>query len=316
MQFKGDCADIPAQFTGMLCVDTDTQCAAVPSPVNDYYCSAFPDDNNPIDSFLVGLIAVGALRAACTHCSLCALRLTACLHASLAAVAMPVTIFLQTAFELSNLITNAPDLWLMFPIGWLTRLIGKEKHKQWHYTRDGEHKVPSRFVRWYIRFYVGAAEPSLITLINLWHRFSAWVRGVPPPWEEDDEIEEAELDRAEVDLTAVDRLNARRHSHVGAEWNEGNSPVEAVATTPKTPRIPRSSTSQWGTRKSVSDGAVDIAADSGEEAVAGARDDLIEKRILGAMGVLGVLVCWAAFAWFTFTCTCCGVRCVLSLLAS
>ena len=301
----------------MLFVDTDTQCAAVPSPVNDYYCSAFPDDNNPIDSFLVGLIAVGARRG-CV-CTLLAQRTATnptCMHPSLAAVAMPVTVFLQTAFELSNMITNAPDLWLMFPIGWLTRLIGKEKHKQWHYTRGGEHKVPSRFVRWYIRYYIGAAEPSLITLINLWHRFSAWVRGVPPPWEVDDEEVEAELDRAEVELTAIQRMNARRPSHVGAEWNNGNYPVASAPTTPKTPRIPRSSTTQWGRRSSVTDGAVDIAADSGEEAVAGARADLVEKRILGAMGVLGVLVCWAAFAWFTFTCACCGLRCVLASLAA
>ena len=81
-----DCTDLPAQFdVNTLFVEPSSQCIAAPTPVVDYQCTAFPDDNNPIDSFLVGLISLG--------------------------MALPVTMFLQSLFDLSNEVKVA-DIWL------------------------------------------------------------------------------------------------------------------------------------------------------------------------------------------------------------
>jgi hypothetical protein len=37
--FLGDCADIPSQFEGMVFVEPETECSALPSPVTDYLCT-------------------------------------------------------------------------------------------------------------------------------------------------------------------------------------------------------------------------------------------------------------------------------------
>ena len=97
------------------------------------------------------------------------------------AVAMPVTLFLQAAFELSNEV-EMPDFWLTWQGGLEMLLIGRDANKDWHYTRDGP--MPNRFRRWYARYYL-QREPTVITLANLWDRFSWWLRGKPPSWEQE-----------------------------------------------------------------------------------------------------------------------------------
>jgi hypothetical protein len=73
----GNCGDLPAVF------------ADTPVPpyfedgLKDYTCTTFPDDERPLDSFVVGLIAL--------------------------AIAMPVTHFLQVCFELAN-DSEAPEV--------------------------------------------------------------------------------------------------------------------------------------------------------------------------------------------------------------
>ena len=49
--FTGNCADIVYQFAALPVLPD------FPNGLADYTCSAFPDDNNPVDSFIVGLSA-------------------------------------------------------------------------------------------------------------------------------------------------------------------------------------------------------------------------------------------------------------------
>jgi hypothetical protein len=158
--FVGDCGDIPDQFQGMLFVDPLSQPQCVPTnPVQDYYCTAFPDDENQLDAILVGLIAI--------------------------AIALPVAIFCQSFFELSNEV-DTPGTWLAFdgggfPLRFIPSIAGL--HQDWHFTRDGPGTQPSRFVRWYMRYYLNG-EQLIITILNLVRRLLFTLRGKPPPWEE------------------------------------------------------------------------------------------------------------------------------------
>ena len=49
--FTGNCADIVDQFAGLPVLPD------YPDGMADYTCTAFPNDDNPIDSFIVGLSA-------------------------------------------------------------------------------------------------------------------------------------------------------------------------------------------------------------------------------------------------------------------
>ena len=166
--FMGDCGDIPNQFTGanlMMFVDPTSSPQCVPAnPLIDYYCTAFPDPENPIDSFLVGLIAI--------------------------AVALPTSIFCVSAFELSNEV-DSPGTWLVFRVGPIGRRLLGDLPQDWHYARDGPGTQPSRFTRWFLRFYTNG-EPIIITVINLVRRLIAFITCTRPAWEEPLEEEETE----------------------------------------------------------------------------------------------------------------------------
>ncbi len=194
--------------------------------------TAFPDDNNPIDSFIVGLISL--------------------------AVALPVTFFLQSTYELSNEV-KVPDLWLSWPGGWETKVMGSEGHKDWHYGKGGVQ--PRRIVRWYARFST-QGEPFMMTLLNLWRRFYAWTRGMPPPWEQDEAVFGA---RSSTAAYSLDRMTG--------DEDAGASGTRDAAHAVRTAR-----------------------------AVQFARKDTVVRHRLVAVGVIGVLLTWAIFAWFIFTC--------------
>ena len=68
--FTGECGDITSQFSSIPVLPDYTHGLA------DWNCHAFPDDDKPLDSFLVGLISV--------------------------ACAIPVTWFMQSCFEIAN----------------------------------------------------------------------------------------------------------------------------------------------------------------------------------------------------------------------
>ena len=50
-EFPGDCADLPSQFASIAVLPD------YPNGLQDYMCTAFPDEDKPFDSFLVGLSA-------------------------------------------------------------------------------------------------------------------------------------------------------------------------------------------------------------------------------------------------------------------
>ncbi len=148
-----NCGDLPAAFA-----DTPVL-PDFPDGMADYVCAAFPNDENERDSLIVGLLAF--------------------------AIALPVTLFLQTCFELAN-DNEAPESWLMW--AGLPRLaLGAAAARRWHYT--GPQGQPSRFVRWYCR---SVDAPKFETLLNLWLSFKAWATCSKPPWMEEAEEAEAE----------------------------------------------------------------------------------------------------------------------------
>ena len=57
--FTGNCADIVNQFADLPVLPD------YPDGMVDYICTAFPNDDNPIDSFIVGLSALPV--AVCAH---------------------------------------------------------------------------------------------------------------------------------------------------------------------------------------------------------------------------------------------------------
>ena len=123
-----------------------------PNGLADWTCHAFPDSDNQSDTFVVGLLAF--------------------------AISLPVTLFLQTCFELAN-DNEAPESWLAWTL--MPRFIfGRLAHRKWRYT--GPAGQPCRFVRWFVRS-VGA--PKFETLLYLCFSLKAWVMRSQTPWEEE-----------------------------------------------------------------------------------------------------------------------------------
>jgi hypothetical protein len=163
-----------------------------PDGMSEYVCHAFPDDERPVDSFIVALIAL----ASAWRCDVwlrAHLLLTHALPCS-RAVSLPVTLFLQACFEIAN-DNEAPESWLCWS-GLPRLLVGLNAHRRWHYTLDQQ---PSRFVRWFCRS-VDAPKPE--TLANLGHSLVAWLTGSKPPWtlEAEAAAEAAEAEAAQEEL--------------------------------------------------------------------------------------------------------------------
>jgi hypothetical protein len=111
--------------------------------LNDYLCTAFPDDAYTTDQILVALISV--------------------------AVALPVDLFLMRAFEIANEVDGAPECWLDAPPGSWRLLLGKDAHGDWHFT-DAEREQPvSELTKWLVR---RGSEPLLAATLRL----LAWLR--------------------------------------------------------------------------------------------------------------------------------------------
>jgi hypothetical protein len=135
-----------------------------PNGLQDWTCTAFPNDSNSVDSFLVGLIAL--------------------------AVAIPVSVFIAACFDVAN-DSEAPESWLEWA-GWRKLVFGFNAHRRWHYTRGAP---PARYVKWYVR---SASAPPSETAANLWRSFAAWVTGTETRWViEARHAAEAEAEEAE-----------------------------------------------------------------------------------------------------------------------
>ena len=157
--FTGTCGAISTQFAELPVLPD------YPDGLKDWVCTAFPDDTNDVDTFLVGLIAL--------------------------AVAAPVTLFISTCFEIAD-DSEAPESWLEWH-GWRKLVFGRYAHRRWHYT--GPKGQPVRYVRWYVR---SVTAPISETAANLCRRFYAWVTRTEPPWLV--EAREPELEEKEAAL--------------------------------------------------------------------------------------------------------------------
>jgi hypothetical protein len=140
---EANCGDLAAAFANTPVMPDH------PSGLADWSCAAFPNDDNPRDSLIVGLIAF--------------------------ALALPVTLFLQTCFSLANE-SEVPESWLQWA-GLPALVFGAKANRKWHYT--GPAGQPVRFVRWYAR---SINAPVIETMLNLWESFKAWAMCVRPPW--------------------------------------------------------------------------------------------------------------------------------------
>ena len=85
-------------------------------------CHAFPDDAYVTDQIFVGLICV--------------------------AVSLPVTLFLEKAFEIANEVDGAAGGWRWYD-GMRRMLLGRHAHADWHWKEPGEgRRKPSELVLW------------------------------------------------------------------------------------------------------------------------------------------------------------------------
>lgn len=140
---EANCGDLPSAFAS-----TPVE-PYFPDGLADYTCHAFPDDERPVDSFIVALIAL--------------------------AVGLPVSLFIAACFEIAN-DSEAPESWLFYG-GAVRLLCGAGAHRRWRYA--GPAGQPRRFVRWYCR---SVDTPVPETVENLWESLKAWLTGAKPPW--------------------------------------------------------------------------------------------------------------------------------------
>ena len=208
-----------------------------PDGLADYACSAFPDDANPRDSLIVGLLAF--------------------------AVSLPVTLFLQTCFELAN-DNEAPESWLTWA-GTPRLILGGQAHRRWHYT--GPKGQPSRFVKWYLR---SVDAPKFETLLNLGYSFKAWVTCDQTPWAEE---------AAEAEAAAQAARDASE-----ACMSTGDLAVNTLL---------------FATAPTAGHAEEDAATVS--TSFRSAKHLRFSKRWLTAFGIGGVYLIWAFFSWVVFT---------------
>ena len=141
--FAGTCADLVQQFNTLAVLPT------YPNGLQDYTCTAFPDDNKPLDSFIVGLISI--------------------------AIAIPVTMFINACFIIAN-DADAPESWMEW-VGWRKLVFGANAHRRWYYS--GPQGQPNRHVKWFIR---SAASEAPEIIGNLWHALVCALTGRELPW--------------------------------------------------------------------------------------------------------------------------------------
>jgi hypothetical protein len=305
--FEGNCGDIATQFATLPVLPD------YPNGLQDWTCTAFPDDENkPVDSFIVGLISI--------------------------AIGLPVTMFIATCFSIAN-DSEAPESWLEW-YGYQKMIWGPRAHRRWHYT--GPAGQPQRYVKWYVRS-VGA--PPSETAANLLRSLWAFLTCSEPAWvKEAREAEEealaavAETDdgaAAEGPKSRAHRLMAEHGIPIGSSCadNSDASPAansranhllviaaeeayneHACSLVARKVLTLPSHTSEEAPRNGHDDVAQDVdipdddhvSKDSGSttSSIRSAKALSKYKRWVMSVGIGGTLLVWAVFAWFIFTCAC------------
>jgi hypothetical protein len=221
-EVEGNCGDLASVFA-----DTPVP-PYFPDGLSTYECHTFPDDDRPLDSFVVGLISIAVALPV-------TLFLTSCFESACASSsACCVHLFVRTCADalLSHAVANdseAPESWLFYG-GVVKLLCGLKSHRLWHYT--GLEGQPPRFVRWYCRS-VDAPKPE--TIINLWHSLRCYLTGATPPW-----LEEWQEWQAEQEEEGVSAEDAHKSSASNCEGDRVHSDVASVATDESTAALRRS----------------------------------------------------------------------------
>ena len=259
--FNGTCADVVQQFADVPILP------GYPSGMSEYSCNAFPMDDKPVDSLLVGLISL--------------------------AVAIPVTVFVTTCFGIAN-DSEAPESWLEW-VGWRKLVFGLNAHRRWHYT--GPAGPPSRHVRWYVR---SAGAPPSETAANLWRSAVAWATCSDPPWvlEAREAEEEVQGGAAVRSAQAEDYLTWSMHPPARSRADR----LMQVATTCAPWRSVDADAPHGDDEEGAAQAQLERPSDGGSSsgessAAAEARELERYKRAMAATGVAGVYVCWAVFTW-------------------
>ena len=262
----GPCRGIEANCGDLAEAFADTPVLPdYPDGMADYTCSAFPDEENDRDTLIVGLLAF--------------------------AISLPVTLFLQTCFELAN-DNEAPESWLTWA-GNSRLILGGQAHRRWHYT--GPKGQPSRYVRWFVR---SVDAPKFETLLNLLFSLKAFVTRTQTPWAE----EAAEWEAEQAAQAARDER--------AAEGDLATTVVLEPADGPAAAQAPGEGLAAEGefmysgfrfTSAPVELDEPDADARTVSTSFRSAKNLRFSKRKLTAFGIGGVYLIWAFFSWVVFT---------------
>jgi len=190
--FAGDCGDFQTQFADVqgpyMYADGPNDKPTPHMYLDQYTCHAFPDDAYITDQFFVGLISI--------------------------AVALPVDLFLVSAFETANAV-DIPCNWVEAPSGRWRFLLGKSAHNGWRFTEA--RKPVSELTHWVVS---GGAPTMLQQLIfvlgYLLRRARAIVFSEPkPPKADTAEEEDDAASEAGSAAARADALTKRLYASAG-----------------------------------------------------------------------------------------------------
>jgi len=161
--YAGDCGDYATQFANVegpyWYSDGPNDPPTQHMYLDEYVCHAFPDDAYITDQIFVGLISV--------------------------AVALPVDLFLVSAFETANAV-DIPCNWIEAPAGRWRFLLGKDAHNGWRLAEP--RKPVSELVLWVVAGGAPTDLEQLIFVIGYFlRRLRAAIFGDPKPAAEEEE---------------------------------------------------------------------------------------------------------------------------------
>ena len=133
------------------------------------------------------------------------------------AVALPVDMFLQHAFEVANEVDGAPEAWLIWRGLW-KMVLGKHAHANWHFT-DDTRKQPTELAMFIITS-EDPAWPEVVTFIATWipGRILAalkYLLGIKDKEEEEEEASESSSEGSAGAEARRDRLMKRLYASAG-----------------------------------------------------------------------------------------------------